>query len=139
MVGEGNIKEGALEGPSMTTSLMVTMTSRELGHQIDGALEEPGSLAGVLDAAYNGLAWLEMVRTFLILPKCLRTAPTTVWKEQEVTTRSLEAEEEGEVVAVIYLMEEYRGILCLEEDTKTTPNSQCMVVGTVCLMISTAV
>lgn len=136
MVGEGNIKEGALEGPSMTTSLMVTMTSRELGHQIDGALEEPG---WVLDAAYNGLAWLEMVRTFLILLKCLRTAPTTVWKEQEVTTRSLEAEEEGEVVAVIYLMEEYRGILCLEEDTKTTPNSQCMVVGTVCLMISTAV
>ena len=134
MVGEGNIKEGALEGPSMT------MTSGELDHQIDGTSEEPGSLAGVLDTAYNGLAWLEMVRTFLTLPKCLRTAPTAAWKEQEVTARSLEAEEaeeEEEVVAVIYLVEEHQGILCL--DTKTTLSSQCMVAGTVCLMISTAV
>src|SRR6266705_1061821 len=101
MVGEGNIKGGALEAPSMTMSLMVTMTSAELYHQIDGTL----------DTAYNGLSWLEMVQTFLTLPKYLRTAPTTVWKEQEATARSLEVEEaeEGEVVAVIYLVEEYRG------------------------------
>ena len=56
MVEEGNIKEGALEGPSMTMSLMVTMTSGELDHQIDGTLEELRSLAWVLDTAYNGLA-----------------------------------------------------------------------------------
>ena len=64
----------------MTVSLMVTMTLGELDHQIDGTLEEPGSLAEVLDMAYNGPAWLEMVRTFLIPPKYLRTVPTAVWK-----------------------------------------------------------
>lgn len=64
----------------MTVSLMVTITSGELDHQIDGTLEESGSLAEALDTAYSGPAWLEMVRTFSIPPKYLRTVPTAVWK-----------------------------------------------------------